>query len=72
MKTEKEIIKEFQMFRKETKTCNAIRLDEVAQFVKSILKTHEIKVNHLAEDIIQMTETIKELNIELSMETKGE
>lgn len=33
MQTEKEIIKEFQEFRKQTKACNAIRLYEVAQFV---------------------------------------
>ncbi len=34
LKEEKELIKEFQAFRlKHTMTCNAIRLDEVAQFV---------------------------------------
>jgi len=38
MISEKEIIKEFQEFRKQTKSCNAIRLDEVAQFVIYKLK----------------------------------
>ena len=38
---EKELIKEFQKFRRDnTATCNAIRLDEVVQFV--LYKTEKI------------------------------
>lgn len=34
MQSENEIIKEFQTFRRDIKTCNAIALSEVARFVQ--------------------------------------